>query len=149
MSPGSDASRPVVNGTGTDTAEPEAHCSLCGDAAVPARVLEVLDRRTARVVADGCERRVALELVDSPREGEVLLVHQGFAIGRLPEADDPETGDDPGLGAAPAVGEAPGEAPDEDPEADDDPDEAHEGPELGEDRGRRGSRPAMSEASDE
>jgi len=82
-SPESDVSRSRRN-----EASPPGHCSLCGDVAVPARVLEVLGPRTARVEIEGCEREVALDLVDSPRAGERLLVHQGFAIGHLPETDD-------------------------------------------------------------
>lgn len=58
-------------------------CHLCGDVAVPGRVLEI-DRaaRTATIWSDGAQATVALDLIDA-EVGDEVLVHQGFAIERL------------------------------------------------------------------
>ncbi|MFN2398212.1 MAG: HypC/HybG/HupF family hydrogenase formation chaperone [Gemmatimonadaceae bacterium] len=70
-------------------------CSVCGDEAFPARVLEVRSGpRSARVMslatrtAAACtspdtELEAALDLVDGIAVGDVVLVHQGFVIGRV------------------------------------------------------------------
>lgn len=58
-------------------------CHLCGDEAIPGRVLALdLATRTAIVALEGEPSTVALDLVDA-RVGDVLLVHMGFAIARL------------------------------------------------------------------
>lgn len=58
-------------------------CSLCGDVAVRAHVIEVGEEGSARVRWEGGEGVVATDLVDAVAVGDVLLVHQGFAIGKL------------------------------------------------------------------
>jgi len=57
-------------------------CSTCGDVAVPAKVIEI-DGREA-VVEDRLGNRaiVAIDFVPGIKEGEVLLVHMGVALGR-------------------------------------------------------------------
>lgn len=65
----------------------DGRCHLCGDEAVPGRVLAIDERaRTATVAFDsgsvGTTATVALDLVDA-RVGDTLLVHLGFAIERL------------------------------------------------------------------
>lgn len=64
--------------------DPAERCELCGDSARPARVLTV-DAFTgmAQVELDGAEVSVALDLVAGVQPGQVVLVHQGFAIERV------------------------------------------------------------------
>ncbi len=70
----SERCRPTVDGT----------CALCGDDAELGRVSEVDGRAmVARVMIGSRIETVALDLVDDVAAGDVLLVHQGFAIGRL------------------------------------------------------------------
>jgi len=65
---------------------PDGHCHLCGDEAVPGRVLEIdAATRTALVALGSQQVTVALDLVDA-RVGDELLVHLGFAIQRLENA---------------------------------------------------------------
>lgn len=77
-----DGPGPVTQG------HPEDSCSLCGDAAERATVLAVdTGGRSARVETACGVVDVALDLVDLPRRGDALLVHQGFAIAVLPAGD--------------------------------------------------------------
>ncbi|MEP6691921.1 MAG: HypC/HybG/HupF family hydrogenase formation chaperone [Gemmatimonadaceae bacterium] len=60
------------------------HCSLCGDDAVEAIVVAVDDgARLATAQVNGALMTVAIDLVDGVTAGDVVLVHQGFAIDRL------------------------------------------------------------------
>jgi hydrogenase maturation factor len=66
------------------TPGPDGACALCGDVAHPATVLAVdAAARMAAVELGGARVEVATDLVGRVRAGETLLVHQGFAIGRL------------------------------------------------------------------
>ncbi len=61
------------------------HCSMCGDEAVPAVVLELdLALGIAEVATGGRRREVALDLVEGVEPGDTILIHQGFAIARMP-----------------------------------------------------------------
>jgi hypothetical protein len=63
---------------------PDGSCSLCGDEAVEARVLAVdAATRTAAVAVQGAVRVAALDLVDDVVAGDLVMVHQGFAIARV------------------------------------------------------------------
>jgi hydrogenase maturation factor len=73
---------------------PEDGCSLCGDVAVPMRVVALRPESGTALaevlgigVSGGRRSRiaVALDLVDGVELGDVVLVHQGFAIERVPE----------------------------------------------------------------
>lgn len=68
-------------------------CALCGDEALPARVLDVrandglatvtmLATGAASLPANACID-VAIDLVDGISIGDVVLVHQGFVISRV------------------------------------------------------------------
>lgn len=61
-----------------------AHCSLCGDEAVPGivRAVNAVDR-TAEVELACAAECVALDLVSDVTVGDTLLIHQGFAIARI------------------------------------------------------------------
>lgn len=65
------------------TPDEEGHCSLCGDDAIRAVVFGI-DTPTAMawVRTDGSTHVIATDLLDNVRIGDVVLVHQGFAIGR-------------------------------------------------------------------
>ncbi len=73
-------------GERTTTCEPgpNGSCALCADEAIPGRVALVHDATgTADVELGGRITLVALDLVDGVAVGDVVLVHQGFAISRM------------------------------------------------------------------
>lgn len=51
--------------------------------AVPAQVVEVLDAETARIEIGGVRKSISTALVGPVEVGEYLVVHVGFALGRL------------------------------------------------------------------
>jgi hydrogenase expression/formation protein HypC len=55
--------------------------------AVPAEVVEIVDATRARVSLGGVVKEIALHLVDDVRVGEYVLVHVGFALGKI-DADE-------------------------------------------------------------
>ena len=75
------------SGTGPEAAcqpGPDGTCQLCGDVALHAVVLTVdVAAAEANVDMEGRRVVVATDLVGSVQAGDVLLVHQGFAIERL------------------------------------------------------------------
>lgn len=50
--------------------------------AVPLRI-ETIEGREAIAERDGIRRRIRLDFIQDPREGEYVMVHAGFAIERL------------------------------------------------------------------
>jgi hydrogenase expression/formation protein HypC len=58
--------------------------------AVPMQLVE-RDEGLGTVEIDGVRREVSLMLLDDARVGEYLLIHAGFAIGRVDEAEAKET----------------------------------------------------------
>ncbi len=66
------------------TPDATGHCSLCGDDAIEVMIVSV-DRaaRLATARVNGALATVALDLVDGVSEGDMVLVHQGFAIDRV------------------------------------------------------------------
>jgi hydrogenase expression/formation protein HypC len=60
-------------------------CSLCGDVAVPVKVIEV--HGGVAVVEDRLGKRatVAIDFVPGIKAGDILLVHMGVAVGRALE----------------------------------------------------------------
>ncbi len=64
----------------------DGSCSICGDEAAPT-VIESIDPATGTAeVRDGfgAISTVALDLLDSTAVGDTVMVHLGFAIGRVP-----------------------------------------------------------------
>jgi hydrogenase expression/formation protein HypC len=59
--------------------------------AVPARVTAVLGPDRAKVELDGVLKEVSTALVENVRVGEYLIVHVGFALGRIDEAEAART----------------------------------------------------------
>lgn len=58
--------------------------------ALPMKVLEVLPERRAVVSFDGVERRISLRLLEDCRVGDYVLIHAGYAIERISQADAAE-----------------------------------------------------------
>lgn len=60
------------------------HCALCADEALPSVIRSVNPAtRTAEVERCDAVQVIALDLVESVRVGDTVLVHQGFAIARV------------------------------------------------------------------
>jgi hydrogenase expression/formation protein HypC len=57
--------------------------------ALPARIVERLDGDQALVDLGGVRKPVSLALVDDAQVGDYVIVHVGFAIGRV-DADEAE-----------------------------------------------------------
>lgn len=55
--------------------------------AVPAIVVEVLDGDMARVDLGGAKKTVSTALVGTVETGDYLLVHVGYALGRVDPAE--------------------------------------------------------------
>lgn len=51
--------------------------------AVPMKIVELVDERTAAVDLDGARSSVDLSLIEAPRVGEYVIVHAGYAIEKL------------------------------------------------------------------
>jgi len=58
--------------------------------AVPMQLIE-RDQELGTVEIDGVRREVSLMLLDDAKVGEYLLIHAGYAIGRVDEAEAKET----------------------------------------------------------
>ena len=54
--------------------------------AIPVRVVQLLDEQTAVVDLDGIRKEISLALVDDVKVGDYVIVHVGYAIGKI----DPE-----------------------------------------------------------
>ena len=54
--------------------------------AIPARVIEIFGDERARIELSGVHKEISLSLVDGVQVGDYVIVHVGFAIGKL----DPE-----------------------------------------------------------
>lgn len=59
--------------------------------ALPARVIRLLEHERAVVDVGGVESEVSLALVDGVATGDYVIVHVGFAIGRLDTAEAERT----------------------------------------------------------
>lgn len=55
--------------------------------AVPMRIVELLPEEQGIVEFDGVRQPVRLSLLDRPSVGEYVIVHAGYAIERLDEAE--------------------------------------------------------------
>lgn len=51
--------------------------------AVPARVIAVIDDQRCRVDLGGIRQEIATSLIEDVTVGEYLIVHVGFALGRI------------------------------------------------------------------
>lgn len=55
--------------------------------AVPAEVIEIDDNDVALVEIGGARQRASLALIEGVGEGDFVLVHAGFAIEKVDEAE--------------------------------------------------------------
>jgi len=55
--------------------------------AVPGKIVQLIDHRTAMIDFMGIQKQIALDLIQDPVVGEYVIVHAGFAIQKL-HADD-------------------------------------------------------------
>ena len=74
--------------------------------AVPARVVEVIDDERCRVDLGGIQQEVATMLVEDVVLGDYLIVHVGFALGRIAPEEAERT-----LALLAGVGAVPSEVP--------------------------------------
>lgn len=58
--------------------------------AVPAKIKKIEGKR-ALVDFGGLERRISLGILDHAKEGDYVLVHAGFAIGKVERAEAEDT----------------------------------------------------------
>jgi hydrogenase expression/formation protein HypC len=58
---------------------------------VPARVVAVHDDHWATVEVGGTSKRISIDLVEDVQPGEYVLVHVGFAIQKVDEAEARQT----------------------------------------------------------
>lgn len=66
--------------------DPDGSCSICADEGRIGEVVSVEGEglgAVGRVLVEGIEEEVALDLLDRVRPGERLVVHLGFAIARV------------------------------------------------------------------
>jgi len=80
--------------------------------AMPVEVVELLPGERARVSVDGVTREISLALVENVAPGDFVLLHVGYAIGKLDRAEADATlarlaelaalADSPDTNAAPA-----------------------------------------------
>lgn len=59
--------------------------------AIPARVVELLDDEQARIELGGVHKAISISLVDDVAVGDYLIVHVGYAIGKLDPREAEET----------------------------------------------------------
>jgi len=55
--------------------------------AVPARVVECLEGDRALIDLEGVRMDISVELLDDVRPGDYVIVHVGYAIGKLDEQE--------------------------------------------------------------
>jgi hydrogenase expression/formation protein HypC len=59
--------------------------------AIPARVTELLDDGMARISIDGVTKVVSVALVDDVRVGDYVVLHVGYALAKIDEAEAERT----------------------------------------------------------
>ncbi len=59
--------------------------------AIPARVCRLLDDARAVIEIDGVQQEISLELVEDVEVGDYVIVHVGYALGRLEPAEAEKT----------------------------------------------------------
>lgn len=59
--------------------------------AIPARVSQILDDDRAIIDIDGVQKEISLALVDDIAIGDYVIVHVGYALGRLDPAEAHKT----------------------------------------------------------
>jgi len=62
-------------------------CISCGDVAVPVKVIEVHNGDALVEDHSGMRAVVAVDFIPDVKEGDILLIHAGCAIGRAAEVN--------------------------------------------------------------
>ena len=55
--------------------------------AVPMKIVEIIDERTAMAEVDEVQSKADISLLESPKVGDYVIVHAGFAIEKLDEEE--------------------------------------------------------------
>ena len=63
------------------TRHPKGTLKIC--LAIPARIVELLDGDQCRVELGGVRKEISLALVDDAAVGDYVIVHVGYAIGKI------------------------------------------------------------------
>jgi len=63
------------------------HCSTCADAAERATIMAIDGANADARLASGDRQRIAIDVTPGVAIGDVVLVHQGVAIGIAPTAN--------------------------------------------------------------
>ena len=58
--------------------------------AIPSKIVKI-ENHMATIDVDGVKREASLLLLDDPKVGEYVIVHAGFAIHKIDEADAMES----------------------------------------------------------
>ncbi|MBO7172990.1 MAG: HypC/HybG/HupF family hydrogenase formation chaperone [Burkholderiaceae bacterium] len=59
--------------------------------AVPAQIVEMMDGGLARCDLNGVKKEINVSLIANPQVGDWVIVHVGFALNRIDEAQAQET----------------------------------------------------------
>jgi hydrogenase expression/formation protein HypC len=54
--------------------------------AIPSKIVKI-ENNVATIDVDGVQREASLMLIDSPKIGDYVIVHAGFAINKINEED--------------------------------------------------------------
>lgn len=59
--------------------------------AVPAKITEVIDADRAKASIGGIVREISVALIDDPRPGDFVILHVGYALSKMDEAEAART----------------------------------------------------------
>lgn len=59
--------------------------------AVPAKITEVIDAERAKASIGGIVREISVALIDDPAPGEFVILHVGYALSKMDEAEAERT----------------------------------------------------------
>lgn len=55
--------------------------------AVPAKITQVLDESRAKASIGGIIKEISVDLIDHPQVGEYVILHVGYALSKMDEAE--------------------------------------------------------------
>lgn len=59
--------------------------------AVPAKITQVIDAERAKASIGGIIREISVALIDDPQPGEFVILHVGYALSKMDEAEAERT----------------------------------------------------------
>lgn len=59
--------------------------------AVPAKIVAVIDAERAKASIGGIVREISVALIDDPQPGEFVILHVGYALSKMDEAEAERT----------------------------------------------------------